>query len=591
MPRSARAVAARTRNGLVCPAPAPCATTSAANALAAGYTFRSTSGSIAPARNVRSETTRADHRGWQHSSSFCCYRQLLLRPAAPRQRHAGTLRHPRRAESRDGGFRRPVRIKVTLAKPSAAIVLNAAEIEFGTVTVTAAGRTQPAARLARRREGAGDAHRPAGDSRRPRRHRDQVPRHPERSAARPLPEQGQQPALRGHAARGDRREADVPVVRRARPQSHVLADGHHRRRRPRDLERRGRLRHARARRRQAHGHVRHDAEDVHVPRGAGGRRLRVFGRDGRGHPDSCLRDARQEGPDRLRARRRGGHPARTSTATTRSSTHSRSSTSSPCRTSRRARWRTPPPSFIARRCCWRTRRRHRSKLRKDIASVLAHEMAHQWFGDLVTMQWWDDIWLNEGFATWMASKPLKAMKPEWHVELDEVQANQKAMTIDALRSTRPIRSTRLHARGDPRALRRHRLRERWRGAPDDRGVGRRGGVPDRRQRVHRPVQVRQRAGGGLLGHAGEEHRQAGRSRDEGLRRSARRPTRGRGGARARGAAAPRRSRRNSPRRPALRPIVGVEHTGLRQDTRRQGHVRRSWARHRPRSLSIRVPRG
>jgi aminopeptidase N len=80
------------------------------------------------------------------------------------------------------------------------------------------------------------------------------------------------------------------------------------------------------------------------------------------------------------------------------------------------------------------------KLRKDIANVLAHEIAHQWFGNLVTMQWWDDIWLNEGFATWMASKPIKALKPEWNVELDDVQANQKAMTLDSLRSTRPIRS-------------------------------------------------------------------------------------------------------------------------------------------------------
>jgi aminopeptidase N len=79
-------------------------------------------------------------------------------------------------------------------------------------------------------------------------------------------------------------------------------------------------------------------------------------------------------------------------------------------------------------------------VRKNIALVLAHEMAHQWFGDLVTMKWWDDIWLNEGFANWMETKPLKAWKPEWHMELDEVQSNQRAMSLDALQSTRPIRA-------------------------------------------------------------------------------------------------------------------------------------------------------
>jgi aminopeptidase N len=77
-------------------------------------------------------------------------------------------------------------------------------------------------------------------------------------------------------------------------------------------------------------------------------------------------------------------------------------------------------------------------LKKDVASVIAHEMAHQWFGDLVTMQWWDDIWLNEGFATWMSSKPLEAWKPEWNLELEDVRETGQALNADSLVNTHPI---------------------------------------------------------------------------------------------------------------------------------------------------------
>ena len=77
--------------------------------------------------------------------------------------------------------------------------------------------------------------------------------------------------------------------------------------------------------------------------------------------------------------------------------------------------------------------------KKFVASVVTHEMAHQWFGDLVTMKWWDDIWLNEGFATWMSSKPIEAWHPEWHIELNDISDTTRAMDVDSLQNTHPIR--------------------------------------------------------------------------------------------------------------------------------------------------------
>jgi aminopeptidase N len=79
--------------------------------------------------------------------------------------------------------------------------------------------------------------------------------------------------------------------------------------------------------------------------------------------------------------------------------------------------------------------------KREVALVIAHEMAHQWFGDLVTMQWWDNVWLNEGFATWMENKPVAAMHPEWNID-QMVAANMNStLNLDAQPTTRPIRAS------------------------------------------------------------------------------------------------------------------------------------------------------
>jgi puromycin-sensitive aminopeptidase len=77
-------------------------------------------------------------------------------------------------------------------------------------------------------------------------------------------------------------------------------------------------------------------------------------------------------------------------------------------------------------------------VRKRIAEVVTHELAHQWFGNWVTMRWWDDLWLNESFATWMAYKIVAGWRPEWRIWLDFDQGKAAALSLDALRSTHPV---------------------------------------------------------------------------------------------------------------------------------------------------------
>ena len=76
--------------------------------------------------------------------------------------------------------------------------------------------------------------------------------------------------------------------------------------------------------------------------------------------------------------------------------------------------------------------------KQNVYLVVAHEMAHQWFGDLVTMGWWDDLWLNEGFATWMENKATDTIHPEWNVWLQFAAGRESAFGTDALASTHPV---------------------------------------------------------------------------------------------------------------------------------------------------------
>ena len=77
--------------------------------------------------------------------------------------------------------------------------------------------------------------------------------------------------------------------------------------------------------------------------------------------------------------------------------------------------------------------------KRAFAYVMAHELAHMWFGNLVTMPWWDDLWLNEAFATWMGSNVVRGLYPNYEADIAHVQWAQRAMGADSLASTRRIR--------------------------------------------------------------------------------------------------------------------------------------------------------
>ncbi|MCJ7632860.1 M1 family metallopeptidase, partial [Candidatus Bathyarchaeota archaeon] len=79
------------------------------------------------------------------------------------------------------------------------------------------------------------------------------------------------------------------------------------------------------------------------------------------------------------------------------------------------------------------------KTKKRVVEVVAHELAHMWFGDLVTMKWWDDLWLNESFATLMAFKVVDTIQPEWETWQDFLKSETSgAMSRDSIKNTHPI---------------------------------------------------------------------------------------------------------------------------------------------------------
>lgn len=77
--------------------------------------------------------------------------------------------------------------------------------------------------------------------------------------------------------------------------------------------------------------------------------------------------------------------------------------------------------------------------KRTFVSIAAHELAHQWFGNLVTMAWWDDVWLNESFASWMGEKITDRFRPEWEIRVSKVAARSSALQEDSLTTARKIR--------------------------------------------------------------------------------------------------------------------------------------------------------
>ncbi len=130
--------------------------------------------------------------------------------------------------------------------------------------------------------------------------------------------------------------------------------------------------------------------------------------------------------------------------------------------------------------------------KQTFGMVVAHELSHQWFGDVVTPAWWDDIWLNESFANWMGYRIGNEWRPDLNIGVSAIDEAFDAMQIDALGRRAPDPREDHQRRQYRRGVRPDHL---WQGRPgggDDRRLSGRGEVPRRRAAAHAALPSRQR---------------------------------------------------------------------------------------------------
>lgn len=96
--------------------------------------------------------------------------------------------------------------------------------------------------------------------------------------------------------------------------------------------------------------------------------------------------------------------------------------------------------FFRDACLLLDENRSSTATQRRVADVITHEIVHQWFGNLVTMHWWDDLWLNESFATWLACKIVDQWRPEWDSWLSFQEGKAVPLALDALENSRAIQA-------------------------------------------------------------------------------------------------------------------------------------------------------